>query len=155
MCQICQRPIQGGRPTILLGVEKPLMVGICHSTCGYRWFRYGHFQMRPPDYLSSEQVSFLVQLYFRFYNLPGGREQNGELRLCAVDLVRDFPASLGKPLESLKHVCAERNYWHNRLPYHGDLELDFLRLLSEVFKAAKNNPIGVEFDFRSLPQIKR
>ncbi len=110
--------------------------------------------MCPPNYLSDEHVSLLVQLYFRFYNLPGGHEQNGELRLCAVDLIRNYPASLEKPLESMKNVKAEQRLWHHELiPYNGDLESDFLRLLGEVYKAAKDNPVGVEIDFRNMFKV--
>jgi len=32
-------------------------------------------------------------------------------------------------------------------PYEGDLEVDYLRFLARVQKAAKENPVDVEFDF--------
>jgi hypothetical protein len=32
-------------------------------------------------------------------------------------------------------------------PYEGDLEADYLRFLAKIQKAAKENPIEVEFDF--------
>jgi len=31
--------------------------------------------------------------------------------------------------------------------YEGDLEADYLRFLARVQKAAKENPVNVEFDF--------
>jgi hypothetical protein len=31
--------------------------------------------------------------------------------------------------------------------YEGDLEADYIRFMAEVEKAAKENPVGIEFDF--------
>ena len=97
-CTICHRPIQRGNPTILFAIDGPEMVGICHSTCGYRWSRYGQFHMCPPYYLSDEHISFLVQFYPRLYSLPGWQEPNNELRRCLALLLSDYPASLINPL---------------------------------------------------------
>jgi hypothetical protein len=72
LCCICRHPIYRGKPTIFFTTDRPMLVGICRSWCNYNRYSYGLFQMCPPDYLSDEQISFLVQCYHRFYNLSGG-----------------------------------------------------------------------------------
>jgi len=148
-CTICQRPIQRGKPTILFATDRPEMIGICHSTCGYRWFRYGHFQMCPPGYLSDEQISFLVQFFHRLYSLPGGQEPNGELRLCLAHLLRNYPDSLTNPMVSYRKLLDEHKREHRSWLYEGDLEADFLHLLGQIQSAARQKPLGIEIDFRA------
>jgi len=149
ICYICQRPIQGGRPTILFAKDKPMMLGICHSTCGYSHFQYGHFQMCPPAYLSDEQVSFLVQFYYRLFNLPGGQQPNRELRMCLVDLLMEYPTSMVNPMTSFRTFQRGHKRFYGEWLYEGDLEGDFLRILGQIQKAAIESPVGVEIDFRT------
>lgn len=149
LCSICQRPIQRGKPTLLFAIDRPMLLGICHSTCGYSRYKYGHFQMCPPNYLSDEQISFLVQFYYRLYTLPGGQEPNRELRWCLSNLLSDYPTSMVSPMASLLRLLDEHKRWHHEWLYNGDLEIDFLRLLGEIQKAARENPVGLEFDFRT------
>lgn len=148
ICFFCQRPIYRGKPTILLGTDKPMIVGICHSTCGSGKYSYGQFQMRPPDYLSDEQVSFLAHFFSRLYSLPGGFEPNRELRFCLSTLLRDYPASLTDPIASLEKFLDEYRRWSHEWLYAGDLETDFLRLLGQIQSAAREKPVGLEIDFQ-------
>lgn len=149
LCYVCQRPIQGGKPTILFTKNKPMMLGVCHSTCGYGRLEYGHFQMCPPAYLSHEQVSFLVQFYYRLYNLPGGQQPNRELRMCLVDLLRDYPASMVDPMASFRRFLHQHKRFHHEWLYEGDLERDFLRVLGQIQRAATESPVGAEIDFQT------
>jgi hypothetical protein len=149
VCSVCQRPIYRGKPTLLLATDRPVMVGICHSTCGYGLRKWGHFQMCPPYHLSNEQVSFLVHFYYRLYSLPGGQEPNRELRWCLVRLLRDYPASLANPGASLRTFLDEHKHGSHQWLYEGDLETDFLRVLGQVQTAAREKPAGVEIDFRA------
>ncbi len=126
-----------------------MMFGICHSTCGYGKLQYGHFQMRPPDYLSDEQISFLTQFYYRLYNLPGGQEPNRELRFCLVDLSRDYPDSMIAPMETFRKFLDDHKHFRHDWLYEGDLETDFLRTLGEIHRAAKESPVGFDIDFRA------
>jgi hypothetical protein len=148
-CCVCQRPIQRGKPTILLATDSPMMVGICHSTCGYRRLRYGLFHMCPPEHLSDEQVSFLVQSYYRLFSLPGGQKPNRELRICLSTFLQDYPASMIDPMASLRKFLDEYKLWSHEWLYEGDLEMDFLRILAQLQEAAKADPTGVELDFRT------
>ena len=149
LCSICRRPIYRGKPTLLFATDRPMMVGICHSTCCSGRYNYGHFQTCPPDYLSDEQISFLVQFYYRLYSLPGGQEPNRELRGCLATLLRNYPASLANPMASLRKFLDEYKHWSHKWLYNGDLETDFLRLLGQIQRAARENPMGVEIDFRA------
>ena len=101
--------------------------------------------MNPPDHISSEQVSFLVQFYPRLYSLPGWDEPNSDLRRLSADILWDYPDSLINPMECV-HKFQEENRDKPQL-YKGDLEADFLKFLGQVQKAAKENPVDVEFDF--------
>ncbi len=148
LCSICQRPIQRGKPTILFATDKPEIVGICHTTCGYRWYRYGQFQMCPPYYLSDEQISFLVQFFHRLYSLPGGQEPNRELRWCLSVLLRNYPASLINPMASYRKFLDEHKLGPREWLYKGDLEADFLRSLAQIQQAAREKSVGIEIDFR-------
>jgi len=103
--------------------------------------------MRPPDYLASEEVSFLVHFYLRLYNLPGGMEPNGQLRRCLAHLISDYPDSMSNPMASLR-MCMDEHRRLSRLDqYEGDLEADFLRSLGEIQRSAKAMPFHVEIDF--------
>ena len=124
-----------------------MMLGICHTTCGYSHFEYGRFRMYPPVYLSHEQVSFLVQFCYRLYNLPGGQQPNCELRICMADLLRDYPTSMVNPMASLRSFQREHKRFYGEWLYEGDLEADFLRILGQIQKAAIESPVGVEIDF--------
>lgn len=148
VCCVCRRPIKRGKPTILFNTDMPMMAGICHSICSYRRFSYGHFQTCPPNHLSDEQVSFLVHFYYRFYNLPGGQEPNRELRLCAIGLLQNYPDSLRNPMATFRQFLDEYKHWHREWLYEGDLETDFLQLLGDVQREAREEPTQVEIDFR-------
>ena len=149
LCHICKRPIQGGRPTILFATDKPMILGVCHSRCSYSQYIYGHFQMCPPKYLSEEQLSFLVQFYFRLYNLPGGQEPNGELRRCLADLLGEYPTSMANPMATFRKFLDEHKSFYHEWLYDGDLETDFLRILGHIQRSAREMPVGVEIDFRT------
>ena len=99
----------------------------------------------PPFYLSSEQVSFLVQLYPMIFNLPGGFEPQGMLRQCVVSLLHPYPESMINPLAALQKERDQNRYrpW----TYIGDLEGDFIKFLGQVQRMAKEKPIEVEVDF--------
>jgi len=135
---------------ILFITDKPMLVGVCHSTCGATKYRYGHFQMCPPDYLSDEQVSFLMHFFYRLFSLPGGMEPNRELRMYLVDLLRDYPDSMVNPMASFRKFLDTYKRWSHEWLYEGDLETDFLRILGQIQKAAKEEPVGIEMDFRKL-----
>jgi hypothetical protein len=148
LCHVCQRPIQSGRPTVLFAADRPLMVGICHSTCGYGQHNYGHFQMCPPDYLTEDQISFLVPLYFSLLNLPGGLEPKGGLRVSLAFLLRDYPFSMVNLMASFKKCLEENKKWSAKWQYEGDLERDFLRILGDIDNRAREMPTGIEINFR-------
>ena len=149
-CCICQRPIQRGKPTILFATDDlPMMVGICHSTCGSRRYSYGHFQMCPPDYLSDQQVSFLVQFFHKLYSLPGGTKPNRELRLSLITFLQDYPSSLVNPMASLRKFLDEYKHRSYQQKYGGDLETDFLRILGQIQRETGKKPVGVDIDFRT------
>ncbi len=149
-CFGCRRPIHGGRPTILFSTKRPELVGLCHSGCSYGLYRYDFsgFQMCPPDYLSQEEVSFLMHFYPKLYSLPGGEEPNRELRWSVAVLLRDFPASLCDPMASLRNSLEEHTRSSQKWLYDGDLETDFLRLLGEIQRSAKEKPARIAMDFR-------
>jgi len=104
--------------------------------------------MCPPDYFSEEQVSFLMQFFPMLYSLPGGFDPNRELRFCLITFLQDYPDSMSDPIASLQKFLDEYKHWSNEWLYDGDLEADFLRLLGQIQKAARENPVGVEADFR-------
>ena len=149
-CFVCERPIQSGKPCVVFSTDKAGLVGLCHSRCSYGLFRYRYywFPMRPPDYLSSEQVSFLMHFYLRLYSLPGGMEPNGQLRRCLVNLTREYPTSMSNPMTSFRTCLDEQKLFPHVKPYEGDLEADFLRCLGEIQRSAKEMPVHVEIDFR-------
>jgi hypothetical protein len=144
-CYFCHRQITRGKPTILFATDKPLLLGISHSTCGARKCKYGHHQMNPPDLLSREQVAFLIQYFPMLYSLPSGFEPNSDLRRCAADFHWNYPAILANPLKCVRDF-QEQNQ-DEPLTYEGDLEADYLKFLANVQRLAKENPVNVEFDF--------
>ncbi|MFC1904988.1 hypothetical protein ACFLXT_04430 [Chloroflexota bacterium] len=148
-CYFCQRPIQRGNPTLIFATDRPELIGLCHATCGYGKYKYGQFQTHPPDYLSEEQISFLVQFYPKLYSLPGMDNPNSDLRRCLADIVWNYPASLANPMASLRRYMDEYKHPSYQQLYDGDLETDYLRSLGEIQKAAREMPVGVEVDFRS------
>jgi hypothetical protein len=105
--------------------------------------------MCPPNYLSNEQISFLVPYYYKLYSLPGGQESNRELRFCLVHILRSYPESMSDPIASLRDFLVDYKRWSRDWLYTGDLEADLLRLLGEIQKAAKQNPLGIEIDFHT------
>ena len=130
---------------ILFTTDKPMLLGVSHSTCAATKYRIGHHQMNPPDYLSQEHVSFLVQFYPMLYGLPGGFEPNADLRRCAADLLWDYPAIMANPLKCIQDFRQQKE--NKSQTYQGDLEADYLRFLAKVQKAAKENPVNVSFNF--------
>jgi len=145
-CLFCKRPISRGKPTLIFSTEEPKLVGLSHSTCCATKYRYGHYQMCPPYYLSEEHVSFLIQFYPRLYRLPGGVEPNRELRVALAQLLHDYPASLANPIACLRRFLDEHQQWSREWLYSSDLETDFLRFLGEIQSTAKA-PLGLEVDF--------
>lgn len=105
--------------------------------------------MCPPSYLSDEQISFLVQFYYSLYNLPGGQEPNRELRMCLVDLLRDYPTSMLDPMASFHRFLDHHKRFHHEWLYDGDLETDFLHILGHLQKVARESAVEVEIDFRT------
>ena len=101
--------------------------------------------MTPPAHLSPKQVSFLIQYFPMLYSLPGGFESNSDLRRCVADFHWNYPAILVNPMKSV-YDFQEQNRDEPRT-YEGDLEADYIKFLAKVQKAAKENPVDVEFDF--------
>jgi hypothetical protein len=147
-CFICHRPINRGKPIILFATDKPMTVGVCHSTCGATEYLYGHFRTCPPECLSEEQVSFLAQFYYKLYSLPGGEQPNRELRICLAEFLHNYPESMANPLALLNNFLERYKLSSMVWLYHGDLERDFVSTLGEIQKAAKADPIDTEIDFR-------
>ena len=149
-CFVCKRPIQGGNPCVVFSTDKAGFVGVCHAKCSYDLHRYGcgWFHMRPPDYLSVEQVSFLMHFYPKLYGLPGAMQPNWELRNCLGRFISGYPASMRYPMASLQASMAEHRHLFRPGPYEGDLEGDFLRSLGEIQRSARETPVRVEIDFR-------
>ena len=146
-CLFCKRSIQRGRPTLIFSMDEPKLFGISHSICCATKYNYGHFQMCPPDYLSDEQISFLVQFYHRLYSLPGGQEPNRELRICLATLLRDYPTSLANPMASLRKFLDEYKQWSHEWLYNGDLETDFLRLSGRFREQLERSPWELKLTF--------
>lgn len=125
VCYICQWPIQGGKPTILFATDGPIMQGGLSFQVQLQPVQLQPFSSAPPYYLFEEQLSFLVQFFFRLYNLPGGQDLNRELRMCLADLLRDYPASMVNPMASFRKFLDEHKRFYREWLYEGDLETDF------------------------------
>jgi hypothetical protein len=147
-CIFCQRPITRGKPMLVLSIEGPKLIGFSHSSCGWTKTRFGLLQTCPPYYLSDENVSFLVQLFPRLYGLPGGMEQNGQLRGTVARMLRDYPESICDPILFIREFISEQHISPYNKPYVGDLETDFIRFLAETKRLAETR-LGIEVDFRT------
>jgi hypothetical protein len=101
--------------------------------------------MNPPAHLSREQVAFLIQFFPMVFSLPGGLEPNADLRQCVADFHWNYPAIETNPMKWINEFREQNK--DEPQTYEGDLEADYLRFLAKVQKAAKENPIDVEFDF--------
>ena len=96
---------------------------------GQKYVGYG-FHMHPPDYLSQEQISFLMYFYPKLFSLPGGiNVPNGELRRGVADMLEDFPEILIDPMIVFRNLIKENARYLREWLYTGDLETDFLRVL--------------------------
>ncbi len=65
------------RKANLLFSERELrLAGVSHSVCSYSLYRseLAMFQVRPPEYLSEKEVSFLPHFLAKLYSLPGSDE---------------------------------------------------------------------------------
>jgi len=145
-CCFCYHQIQRGKPSLIFATDSPELIGVAHSSCSAKKFKYERFQMCPPDYLSNDQVSFLLHFFPMLYKLPGGSESNTELRRCVASMIWDYPSSMTQSIKYLRDL-RERNRDEPQ-QYQGDLEADFLNFLGQVQKAAKEKPANVEADFR-------
>ncbi len=77
-------------------------------------------------------------------------EPNRELRICLVDILIDYPASMVNVMASFGKFMDNYKRWFHEWLYEGDLDTDFLRILGHIQKAAKEEPAGIEMDFRKL-----
>ena len=145
LCNYCHRPIIRGKPTILFATDKPFLLGLSHATCSATKYHIGQHQMNRPDFLSRQEVSFLIQFWPMLYSLPGGFTPNSALRQCVAHLLYDYPSSMVNPMKCLYDFKQQEK--DKLQAYEGDLEADYLRFLAKVQKAAKDNPVDVEFDF--------
>lgn len=80
------------------------------------------------------------------YSLPGVFNPNAALRECIAGLLHDYPMSMINPMKCLYDFKQQEK--DKLQTYEGDLEADYLRFLAKVQKAAKENTVDVEFDFR-------
>jgi hypothetical protein len=146
-CYYCHLPITRGRPTLILAKDKPNLLGISHSTCCATKYQVGHYRLCPPDYLSSERLSFWMHFYPLLYRLP-----SGALRSCLVQLLYEAPDALDNPIKYLrKYQDWNRRELHS---YESDLENDFLKFLGQVQRMSKEKPVDVEVDFRRINPSK-
>jgi hypothetical protein len=146
LCYFCHKPILRGRPTLILSTNCPELLGVSHSTCCATKYQYAKYQTCPPDYLSADRVSFWIHFYPLVYRLPGAFEPNRALRYSLVDLLHEAPDALDNPIKYLRKF----QIWNKRdvQEYTGDLERDFLKLLGNVQRLVKEQPVGLEVDFR-------
>ena len=70
---------------------------------------------------------------------------NVALRQWLVDFIHHYPMSMVDPMIRL-HDYRKMNP-NKPMKYEGDLEADYIGFLAKVQKAAKENPLDVEFDF--------
>jgi hypothetical protein len=129
----------------MFAMDKPLLLGLSHDICSLTKHSLGRHQMLPPDYLKREQVSFLIQFYPMLYVLPNDSSPNAALRQCMADLLHYYPLSMIDPMKCL-HDYREMHL-DGPFTYEGDLEADYIGFLAKVQKAAKENPMDIEFDF--------
>jgi hypothetical protein len=129
----------------MFATDKPLLLGLSHTTCSPTKYNLGRHQMIPPDYLSREQIAFLIQFYPMLYALPNALTPNVALRQCMADLLYYYPLSMIDPMKCL-HDYKEMHL-DEPFTYVGDLEADYIGFLAKVQKAAQINPVDVEFNF--------
>jgi hypothetical protein len=130
-------------PTVLFATDKPMFVGVIHDTCYGDKPNFGRYQMKSPNHISQQQVAFLVQFYPMLFALPNALTPNVALRKWLVDFIHYYPMS--DPMIRLRDY--RKMNPDKPIRYEGDLEADYLKFLSKVQKAAKENPVDVEFDF--------
>ena len=143
LCYFCHHPITSGVPTVLFAIDKPLFVGVIHDTCYGDKPNFGRYQVKSPNHLLPEQVAFLVQFYPMLFALPNAFSPNVALRLWLVDFIHHYPMS--DPMIRLRNY--RKMNPDKPIRYEGDLEADYIEFLAKVQKAAKENPVDVEFDF--------
>jgi len=140
-CCFCYHQIQRGKPSLIFATDTPKLIGISHSSCSARKYKYERFQMCPPEHFSNDQISFLLHFFPMLYKLP-----TGNLRHSLAIFIWEYPKAMKKPMKYLeKH---DDDFQSNPQPYQGDLEGEFLSFLGQVQKAAKEKPADVEADFR-------
>ena len=101
--------------------------------------------MNPPNHLFPTHVAFLTQFYPLLNALPNVLTPNAALRQCMADFVHHFPSSIINPMECLNHN--KEMHLYKPIAYEGDLEADYTEFLAKVLKAAKVDPVDIEFDF--------
>jgi hypothetical protein len=143
LCYFCHRPITSGVPTVLFATDKPMFIGVIHDTCYGDKPNFGRYQVKSPNHLSQEQVAFLVQFYPMLFALPNAFTPNVALRKWLVDFIHHYP--MKDPMMRLRNHI--RMNFNKPIRYEGDLEVDYIGFLARVQKAAKENPVDVEFDF--------
>jgi len=129
-CYFCYRPIIGGKPTILFATDKPMLLGISHSTCCFTKSSLGRYQIHPPNHLSRECITFLSQFFTMMYSLPGGLEPNAALRFCVSDFHWNYPVILVNPMKCVHDF--QKLHKDKAQTYEGDLEADYLMFLARV-----------------------
>ena len=145
LCYFCHRMITRGKPTILFATDRTLLLGLSHTTCAAAKYDLFRYQMNPPARLSPEQTAFLIQFYPMLYSIPGGFTPTAALRRCLAELLHNYPMSMdnaNKWLHQFKNLNKDKPQI-----YEGNLEADYIQYLEKVQKAAKENPVDVEFDF--------
>jgi hypothetical protein len=142
-CYFCHRLITGGVPSVLFATDKPMFVGVIHDTCYGDKPNFGRYQVKSTKHLSKEQVAFLVQFYPMLFALPDAFKPNVALRLWLVDFIHRYPMS--DPMIRLRDH--KKMHPDKPMDYEGDLEADYIGFLARAQKAAKENPVDVEFDF--------
>jgi len=153
-CYYCQKPIMGGRPTLLFSHNESLFIGVSHSMCCFTKMEFSHFQMCPPTRLFCDQVSFLTYYFPMLDNLPGSRDNpKSQLRWSLVRILREYPESMKKPLTTLNASVQEHSKLGYKL-YEGDLEMDFLKFLGQVQRLVREKSVDVEADFRKSHQSR-
>ena len=65
-------------------------------------------------------------------------------------MLYDFPNTMRDPMVPFHNLIEENARYSREWLYVSDLEKDFLRVLGEIQKAAKENPIEVEADYSKL-----
>jgi hypothetical protein len=150
-CLYCHRPILRGKPTLIFSLEQPRLLGLSHSTCCATRYHYGHYQLSPPQKISSEKIAFLVNFFPKLYSLPGGLEPNSELRFLLARLLDDFPNSLIHVMAKFQKSRTEYARWYPGPEYQSDLETDYLKFLGEIAHMAKKTD-APDADFGQEPR---